>query len=218
MPFVVMSSTPPVAPSLLAIPVAFATLAVLAPDVYIWRTRRLLEHERRAARAALPPVEVGGRALLAAPEAPLLVGRVRRREACHAPLTGRECVAFRLGGRVDRFVVDDAGGEAFDLVLADGRVVIVRLEHAALALDVDAPTRHTGPASALLEAFLAARQVPATAPFLLAEAVLRDGDTVAVAGTIETTARPDGLRGTRFDDELRGRAEAPVVITLRPAG
>jgi hypothetical protein len=199
------------------IPVTVATAAVIAPDIYIARARRALDRQRREVRA-LPPVEIGGRALLAAPEATELVGRVRRRADCHAPLTGRECVAFRLVGRVDRFAVDDAGGEDFDLVLPDGRIVIVRLAHAALALDVDEPALHAGPASAALVAFLAARQVPAVAPFRLAEAVLRDGDAIAVAGKIETAARADGLRGTRFDDEMRGRPDAPLVITVRPPG
>jgi hypothetical protein len=189
-------------------------VATIAPDLYIWRTQRLLGKERRRTRA-LARVDVGGRALLAAPEATELVGRVRRREPCRSPLAGEDCVAFRLVGQVDRFAVDDSGGADFDLVQADGRVVLVRLEHAALVLEVGEPTVRTLPPSPELAAFLAARQVPAAPPLRLTEAVLAEGDSIAVAGCVETIPSPDGLRGTRFVDELRGRPEAPLVVTLR---
>jgi hypothetical protein len=216
LPLTLLFATPPTLVPLY-VSMAIGTVGVLVPDVYIWRTRRALAHERRRTRA-LPRVDVGGRALLAAPEATLVVGRVRPREACRSPLAGRACVAFRLVGQVDRFAVDDSGGEDFDLVQADGRVVVVRLQHAALALAVDEPTPRTLPPSAELAAFLAARQVPAAPPFSLAEAVLAEADRIAVAGRIETRAEPDGLRGTRFVDELRGRPEAPLVVTVRPPG
>jgi len=209
---------PPIAPWLLAVPLAAAGSGVLGADLAQWRLRR---RQRLAAakreRRELPQVEVGGRPLLAAPAsgmlalAPaLLTGKVRARQVCTSPLAQAACVGFRLVGVVGRFDVDDSGGEAFDLVREDGSAVRVRLDHAALVLEVGEPAAASH--SPGLAHFLAGRGIPRSGAMELAEGLLRDGDPVVVTGTIEKVAEPDGFRGTRYVDEVRGRADAPVIV------
>jgi hypothetical protein len=179
--------------------------AVLAAG---WHLRRRL---RRLPASLAPRVPVN----LLLPPAPFdaagVRGRVRRRRLLVSPVGERECVAFRLVGRIGSFDVDDAAGVDFDVVRDDGRSMPVSLDHAVLQL----PSGERVPVGRhrpLVE-FARQRGLPSGRPEAeLAESVLLDGDEVIVIGTVDRVAEPDGYRETRWVETLRGTPDSPVIV------
>jgi hypothetical protein len=197
--------------ALFATLVASVTLLVVGDLVTSHLRARLAEPLPRTAPRQL--VSVTATRLLPAPQAATrTVGRVRARATATAPVSGQPCVAFRLRGQVDRFAIDDAGGEDFDLLTDDGRLLLVRLAHAALALPVDEADQAACADTPELTRFLAARGVPSTHPRTLAEARLADGDAIAITGSVRSIARPGAFRDAEFVHELAGSVDAPLLV------
>lgn len=144
-----------------------------------------------------------------APPASAVVGTIRG--PLDAPLRSffrdDTCVAIRIVGRFGRVAIDDADAVAF-VVDADGGES-VHVEPAFLVVAVDVPELGAVDAPGeRLRAFLAARAAePLDAGGQLAEATLRPGDRVSIAGDAVERADPRGTGG--------GLREAPVVRVFR---
>lgn len=139
-------------------------------------------------------------------------GHVRARETIPSPLGHAACVAFRVVGEGPLGEVDDAGGTSFDVVMDDGRTVLVELGDASIALEVDASPRTVRP-DAKLRAYLDERGIfPERGPVRLAEALLHDGEAVVVVGARAAIEEADGYRGSKSIAVMKERAGTPLVI------
>lgn len=138
-----------------------------------------------------------------------------------SPLGGEPCLAFGLRGEVDGAEISDADGGDFDLVLPDGSVVMVSLEHARLEPSGAEERLVLTPEEAadLDEFFLPriAQRVHATCA--LAETIVAEGDTVSVVGDL----RGKGLAVAPFRHVARshvigGEADRPLVVRVVARG
>jgi hypothetical protein len=148
-----------------------------------------------------------------------------------APISGERCLAFRLVGRVDAALIDDAESAPM-AIAAEGERVPIRAS--SLLLDLPLPALASpelgGAAQARLRAFLAARGLPAVpgrqdgpqrsapdapAPVIeLGETLLREGDAITAHGAITSErAVGAGYRGTRQARVLGDGDQLPVLIS-----
>jgi hypothetical protein len=106
-------------------------------------------------------------------------GVVRARGRLVAPLSGRECIAYRLVGEGRHGLLDDALGGRFEVVLSDGSSVEVDGSVGTFDLPIsEEPLRSLETTSPELDAWLAARGADRTVR--VRESILEGGDLVEV--------------------------------------
>lgn len=142
------------------------------------------------------------------------VGLVRPRGTLTAPLSGRECVAWRLVAEGRRGVLDDACGVPFRLSAEDGSEVEV--DATIASIDLPVPDVEAAPLltiDAELAAWLRARAVdPSDGPLLVREAILQAGDAIEVIGTSRRETRADGYRGSAEREIFSDVPGSPLIV------
>ena len=139
-----------------------------------------------------------------------VIARAGVQGTLRAPISGTECIAFRLVGEGPRGAIDDARAERFDLARDAGAAVLVDARLATIALEPDSEPLSTWTVPADT-AWLGARGIAAGDTLRVREIVLRAGERVVVEGSTEERVRASGYRS---DVLLRARdlPGSPLVI------
>ncbi|MBI2894493.1 MAG: hypothetical protein HYY06_13155 [Deltaproteobacteria bacterium] len=141
-------------------------------------------------------------------------GAVRALSTAPSPLSGAECVAFRLVGSGPSGHVDDSGMGSFEVVVDGSETIAVESGSAVVDVPAGRPAQVQDLPAALAE-FLEHRGVLLSpGPISVAEGLVRDGDHVEIEGIATADVRPDGYRGVARRTLLRGNPEAPLIIRL----
>jgi len=138
-------------------------------------------------------------------------GRVRVAAPILSPLGHVRCAAFRVVGEGPLGPVDDAGATTFEIISDEG-VARVELGEATVDVAVTDPPKAVRP-DAPLQRFLTERGLLLRpGPVRLAEAVLREGDEVEVAGTPASEVEADGYRAAQTVTVLRELPGTPLLV------
>jgi hypothetical protein len=129
-----------------------------------------------------------------------------------APLSGTPCAAFRIIGRVGAAAVDDTDFGQLAVVIDDEEVTI---EAQAGAVELPMPSIAPTSLNERLRAFLTPRIGLIDGDVALAEAVLDDGDEVALYGAVAERDRPDGYRGSARERVILDAQDNPLLIRRR---
>lgn len=147
-------------------------------------------------------------------------GEVRARATLKAPLSGRECVAWRLWAEGAHGALDDAMAVPFTIVIGAG-APDVEVDARIASIDLAPPDAEPAPLpapDAELSAWLRARGVEHGDGLLVQEAVLVAGDPVEVTGTARRESSGDGYRGTRTREVLADLPGSPLIVRTLPSG
>lgn len=144
-----------------------------------------------------------------------------------SPMTEESCLLFGLHGRIGDFEIDDADGGDFDVELPTGERVSISLEHAALVgkgtrREVVLSEEHVAPGdedavaerAGALASFFEPHGVSVGDVVALEELLVRDGDRVAVTGTMLGGKLIAFKPGTASGRVLAGTEDAPLVVEV----
>ncbi len=131
-----------------------------------------------------------------------------------APVSGKRCAAFRLVGRLNGIVIDDAGAGSFALEVG-GSTVRVRGTRFVALLPEPVDELHTLDENQRkrVRRFLKPRGIPLPKTgVVLAESLLEAGDSARVYGARVDEVEADGYRGTTVNRILDDSDGQPVLV------
>ncbi|UJR82836.1 hypothetical protein [Sandaracinus amylolyticus] len=188
---------------------------------------------------SIPLVVIGAMKLKASPDAPpgdlryrvlespivraraervVRTGTVKARATLRAPLSGRECVAWRLWAEGPHGAIDDAMAVPFAIEIGGGEPD-VEVDAAIATIDLPAPERDPEPlprVDATLARWLLARGVRRPESLRAREAILDAGTLVEVGASARTETKADGYRGARTRDVLADLPGSPLIVRCPP--
>ncbi|AKF04558.1 hypothetical protein [Sandaracinus amylolyticus] len=145
-------------------------------------------------------------------------GSVKARGMLRAPLSGRECVAWRLWGEGPYGAIDDAMAVPFAVAIGGGEPD-VEVDAAIATIDLPAPERDPEPLPRVdetLARWLLARGVHRPESLRVREAIVEPGALVEVAASARTETKADGYRGARTRDVLADLPGSPLIVRCPP--